>query len=275
MLIFHNNHFTSICFIYESYINYLKGVVIMGLRQDIYNKVKDIVDTKFEVTDITYVPDINDSKLTFGNTGLQFEATVLYIDMRGSTEILNKHNNPTVAKIHMSYFHTIVKIASSLGGDVRSFNGDSMLVFFQGTTKATLCNAVIAAMQITYMLTNKENGINNLLEKYTPINFGIGIDDGKILSTKIGVGGDSNKKDLIWIGNAVNKSVVISDARQSPYYIGISNYVYSNLTDPAKYSIQKNIWGTNTKVDMWTPSSITYNNTWEQCYYTSYYWSVS
>ena len=75
-------------------------------------------------------------KLTFGNTGLKFEATVLYIDMRNSTEILNKHNRATVAKMHMAYFHTVVKIANSLGGEVRSFNGDSMLVFFKGPQKA-------------------------------------------------------------------------------------------------------------------------------------------
>ena len=118
----------------------------MGLKQDITDKVKAIMDEEFKIEDVTYVPDIKNSKLTFGNTGLKFEATVLYIDMRGSTEILNKHNKASVAKMHMAYFHTVVKIAKSLGGEVRSFNGDSMLVFFQGTTKQSLSNAVQAAM---------------------------------------------------------------------------------------------------------------------------------
>lgn len=103
----------------------------MGLKEDIVSKVKEIMDTNFEVTDVTYVPDINDTKLTFGNTGLRFSATVLFIDMRGSTKILNKHNRRTVAKIHMAYFHTVTKIAKSLGGEVRSFNGDSMLAFLK------------------------------------------------------------------------------------------------------------------------------------------------
>lgn len=246
----------------------------MGLKQNIIDKVKEIVDEKFEVEEVSYVPDIANTKLTFGNNGLEFEATVLYIDMRGSTGILNKHNKPVVAKIHMSYFHTIVKLANSLGGEVRSFNGDSMLVFFQGTTKSTLSNAVKAAMQIRYMLSDQENGINSILSKYTTIDYGIGIDDGKILCTKIGIGGDSNNKDLIWIGNPVNKSVVISDKGGSPNHIGISSYVYGNLNDDVKYHITKDSWGNEQKTNMWSSGTITYNNTVETYYYTSYYWTV-
>lgn len=246
----------------------------MGLKQNIIDKVKDILDTKFETEDVTYVPDISNSKLTFGNKGLQFEATVLFIDMRGSTEILNKHNNPVVAKIHMSYFHTILKIANSLGGEVRSFNGDSMLVFFPGTTKTTLSNAVQAAMHMKYMLSNSESGINNLLTKYTPIDFGIGIDDGKILCTKIGIGGDSNNKDLIWIGNAVNKAVKISDTRKSPNHIGISNHVYANLNDNVKFCVTKDYWGNDSQTNMWTSDYFTYNGKSESYYHTSYLWGL-
>lgn len=246
----------------------------MALRQEIIDKVKSILVDEFKIEDVTYVPDIDNSKLTFGNTGLRFEATVLYIDMRGSTEILSKHNKATIAKIHMAYFHTVVKIAKSLGGHVRSFNGDSMLAFFQGTTKQTLSNAVKAAMQMKYMISNSEGGINRLLSDFSAINFGIGLDDGKILCTKIGVGGDSNNQDLMWVGHAVNKSTVISDSRQSPNQIGISSYVYSNLNDDVKFGLGKNAWDQEVKVDMWTQSTFIYNGKSENYYYTSWHWSV-
>jgi class 3 adenylate cyclase len=237
----------------------------MGLKQDITNKVTEILDTRFDTEEVSYVPDITNSKLTFGNTGLQFEATVLYIDMRGSTALLNTHNNPVVAKIHMAYFHTIVRIAKALGGEVRSFNGDSLLVFFQGTTKTTLSNAVKTAMQMKYMIANSESGINTLLVKYSAVDFGIGLDDGKILCTKIGLGRDSNNQDLIWIGNPVNRAVKISDECQSPYHIGISSFVYSNLNDDVKFSQGK---------DMWSPVTFSYNGKTEYYYKTSYYWEV-
>jgi adenylate cyclase len=246
----------------------------MGLKSEITEKVKDILDTNFETEEVTYVPEITNSKLTFGNKGLLFEATVLYIDLRDSTAILNKHNKSTIAKIHKAYLHTTVKIATSLGGDVRSFNGDSVLAFFQGTSKRSLSNAVKAAMQIRYMLAHSESGINTLLAKYSAVDFGIGMDDGRILCVKVGIGGDDNTKDLIWIGNAVNKSVVISDNCKASEYIGISSYVYSNLEDDVKYGTQKNYWGQVEKVDMWKPYQIVYNGKYETFYKTSWYWTV-
>ncbi|MFB9191061.1 adenylate/guanylate cyclase domain-containing protein [Vibrio ostreicida] len=128
--------------------------------------------------------------------------------MRGSTKTLNKHNRTSVAKLHMAYFHTIVKIAKSMGGEVRSFNGDGMLVFFYGTTKRSLSNAVKAAMQMKYMLT--ETKVHTKMSKYSSANFGIGIDHGTILCTKVGIAG-TNNRDLVWIGNPVNKSVKVGD----------------------------------------------------------------
>jgi len=247
----------------------------MGIKDSIIKKVDEIMDTNFTVEDVTYVPDIADSKLTFGNKGLKLESTVLHIDMRGSTKILNKHNKSTVAKIHMAYFHTIVKIADSLGGSVRSFNGDSMLVFFPGTSKLTLSNAVMAAMKMKYMISNEESGINQSLSKYSAIDFGIGLDDGHVLCTKIGIGGDSNNKGLFWAGNAVNKSVRLSDLAKSPNHICISSYVYSNLTDEVKYHTRKNFLGQDEQVNMWNSANFTYNDEVQTYYYTNYMWTVS
>lgn len=246
----------------------------MSLKSDITDKVKEILDTNFQIEDVKYVPEISDSKLTFGNKGLQFEATVLYIDLRDSTKILNKHNKSTIAKIHKAYLYTTVKIAKSLGGEVRSFNGDSVLAFFEGTTKTTLSNAVEAAMKIRYMIAHSESGINTLLSKYSAVDFGIGLDDGKILCVKVGVGGDANTKDLIWIGNPVNKSVKISDECRASDYIGISSYVYSNLNDSVKYGTRKNFFGQDEKVDMWTPYQVLYNGKHETFYKTSWFWTI-
>jgi class 3 adenylate cyclase len=247
----------------------------MGLKQDITDKVKEIIDENFTTEEVSYIPEISNSKLTFANTGLLFEATVLYIDMRDSTKILNKHNKPTIAKIHKAYLHTTVKIATSLGGEVRSFNGDSVLAFFQGTTKNTLSNAVQAAMQIRFMIASPESGINNLLTQYSAVDFGIGLDDGKILCTKVGVGGDNNTKDLIWIGNPINRSVVISDQCKAAEYIGISSLVYNNLNDNVKYGIKKNYLGHDEKVDMWKPYSMMYNGELQTFYKTSWLWSIN
>ena len=137
----------------------------MGRKDEIRSKVKDILDTKFDVENVNYVPDIENSKLIYGNKGLQFKGAVLYIDMRGSTTILTKHNRPVVAKIHMSYFYTVLKIAEDHHGEVRSFNGDSVLVFFEGDNQESINAAVTAAFEITYMIASNK-GINQSLQKY-------------------------------------------------------------------------------------------------------------
>ncbi len=244
------------------------------MKEEIEDKVKEIIDGNFETEDVTVVPDLEDSRLTFGNKGLKFEATVLYIDMRGSTAVLNKHNKYTVAKLHMAYFHTIVKIVTSLDGEVRSFNGDGMLVIFQGTTKSTLSNAVKAAMQITYILSSSDTKVKSKMEKYSPVNFGIGLDDGQILCTKVGIAG-SNNRDLVWIGNPVNKSVKIGDKLESPNHIGISKRVYDNLLDEVKYHTKKDYWGNEEKVNIWKKSYFEYNGEDLTYYYSNYHWTVA
>jgi adenylate cyclase len=243
----------------------------MSLKDDIRNKVKTILATDFSTTEIEYIPRINDTKLTFSNTGLKFQATVVFIDMRGSTATLNKHHEKTVAKIHMSYFHTIVKIANANNGHVRSFNGDSALIFFQGTTKLTCSNAVTTAMKIKYMLSDSENGINILLKKYSQVDFGIGIDHGEIICTKVGISGEHNR-DLFWIGNCVNKSTVIGNECRSPNHIGISHYVYINLIDNAKYYTQEHYGGLTNQVNVWNPGAFLYNEKYEDYYRTNFHW---
>jgi adenylate cyclase len=245
----------------------------MSRRTEITAKTKEIVDTRFDVTEVNYVPDLENPQLTFGNKGMKFTATVLYIDMRESTSVLNNHNKPVVAKIHMAYFHTILKIAKYYSAEVRSFNGDSVLVFFPGSSKDILSNAVRSAMEMSYMITVDDQSLNERLKKYTSIDFGIGIDYGNILCTKVGLAG-SNNRDLVWIGNAVNKAVAISDNCSDYYSIGISDLVYNNLNDDVKYNIKKNDYGQTETIDMWECYSVTYNKSLTSYYKTSYYWTV-
>ena len=242
------------------------------MKSGIDTKVAEIIDDVFETSDITYVPDINDTKLTFGNKGLKLTATVLYIDMRGSTAVLNNHNRTSVAKIHKAYFHTIVTIAKSLGGEVRSFNGDGMLVIFQGTTKTKLSDAVSAAMQMKWMLTSSDSKVKKKMKKYTSVDFGIGIHYGDILCSKVGIAGENNR-DLVWIGNAVNKSVKIGDKIHND--IGISSTVYENLEDRVKYVIEKDWNDNDVKNDVWQTAAIEYNGSQETYYFTTYHIEVT
>jgi class 3 adenylate cyclase len=237
------------------------------LKDDIYNTVNSILDNQMDITNVNAVPDIDDVQLTFGLTGKRFSNVCFYIDMRGSTKILEKHNANVVIKIHKAFFIIILKIVNSLNGEVRSFNGDSVLAFFMGNDSNAIDSAIKAAMQIKYLMLVDENCLKNkVFNKYdTEIDIGIGLDIGTTTVAKVGYSA-KNSKDLIWIGSNVNHSVKISDNRKNSNTIGITKRLYDNLTNDTKFSKGKN---------MWQFSYCEYNGNQETIYITSYHWTVS
>jgi hypothetical protein len=55
--------------------------------------------------------------------------------------------------------------ANSLNGEVRSFNGDSVLAFFMGNDSNAIDSAIKAAMQIKYLMLIDENCLKNKVLK--------------------------------------------------------------------------------------------------------------
>ena len=57
------------------------------------------------------------------------ETTVLYIDMRRSTELSFKHQKHTVAKLYSAFVRAMTRCASIFGGEVRGIVGDRLVLF--------------------------------------------------------------------------------------------------------------------------------------------------
>jgi adenylate cyclase len=212
----------------------------MSIKSSLEESVKAILDENIATTTGS-IPKLLDPKPSlYGNDGVEFTGVILFIDLRGSTKLFEKHYDNVIAKIFMSYHKGVTTIAKELSGKIRSFNGDSVLVFFEGNTKEVINNAVKCAMQITYFINNI---LNPKLEakSYAKIDFGIGIDHGKVLSIKVGIKDEGNR-DLAWISDNVNFSAKISDFGANPYHLYISNKVYTNLSDTYKFSNGNNMW---------------------------------
>lgn len=241
----------------------------MSLNEDIINKTKEFYSQKFLLETVAVVPTIETKHLTFGCNGWSFDAVVLYVDMRHSTKLLDEHRRNVIAKLHMSYYNAIVKIAKVDGGEIRSFNGDSLLVFYVGNNIATVDKAVRSAFKMKYAITEL---VNPILKDYSDINFGIGIDMGNIIATKVGIGGDCTTKDLIWLGNAVNRSTKISDKCEAPYHVGISESVFNKLSESLKVYKTKEqtfLGVQEIKHDVWIRQTMKYNDKWESFYTSS------
>lgn len=236
----------------------------MGKKADIEKEVKELLAPgEYDIRDSDVIPGPGDNRLTFKNTGVRFHASVLYIDMRGSTAVLNNHRPYSVAKMLKAYLYTATTLIAAAGGQIRSYNGDSILAFFPHDYKETIEKAVRTAMQITYMLTQVSA---QEFKRYTPLDFGIGIDHGKILCVKAGRARNDNHNDLIWLGNPVNRAVVLSDKARATDHIWISNACRINLLDSVMLSEGK---------DMWKKQSFEYNAAQEEGWSTDYHWSVA
>lgn len=247
----------------------------MATATEIHNKVKEyLVPGQYEITEIDYIPNIDDSRIAFGSKGVKLKASVLYLDMRGSTDVIKQHHKYTVAKLQKAYLHVAAQVVSDNGGYVRSFNGDGILAFFPKDLKDTIYNAVKAAMQIKYMLVVKSK---TEFERYHSIDFGIGIDHGELFVTRVGTPRNSNNNDLSWIGLPVNTAVRLGDKAMGPNHVCISDFVYNNLLDDVMYH-QKDVadyWGNKIKTNMWQQTMIELHGSLSYVYTTNYYYTIA
>ncbi len=152
------------------------------------------------------------------------------------------------------------------GGKIRSFQGDSILVFWPANLKSQINNAVRAAMAIKWFLSSK---FSSLFEKYSKLDYGIGIDWGEVFVVRAGISRDSNNNDLVFIGKCVNFAVAIANQAKAPENIVVSFLVYNNLEDNLKYSTEN-----NNKVNMWNDGNVVWNNKRYDTKLTNYHWGL-
>lgn len=241
----------------------------MALKKDITDQLEQILKPgDYEIRTGGPIPAPGDNRLTFGNSAVRFDAVTLYMDMRGSTKILHEHRAHNVAKVHKAFLFAGTKLIAEHKGHIRSYNGDSILAFFEGNSKQSVTSAIKAAMQMKYILTDKEAGQPHFA-RYGNIDFGIGLDVGSILCVKAGIGKNDNHNDLIWLGEAVNRAVRLSDGGENPHQIWISKAVRELLEDATRYAGAE-------KKDMWQQqTSFKYNDASEEAWSTSYHWQVA
>lgn len=217
----------------------------MGLKQDLENAAESYFQGTYEITNGTAIPDVADIEL--GKKGRELDLVMLFIDIRESTKIVDGFRRVTAARMYKTFLSGVTKIARANNGELRSFNGDGVLVAFIGDQKRT--NATKAALQMSWFCRNV---LKPKLEAFFEQNkqlkdlvfdFGIGIDVGKVLVVRGGIRGENNN-DLVWVGNATNYAVKLSSLSNDGYHIWISDDIYKNMHEDSKL-------GGNPKRDMW------------------------
>lgn len=234
-------------------------------KDEIIEQVNDFFNETHNITQGYVIPDVDDIGLD--NEGKEIELAMLFIDINESTKIVDSVKRTTAVKIYKSFLWGVAKIARMNNGELRSFNGDGVLVAFIGDRKNN--NSVKAAMQMIWFVREiLKPKIQNIIANNNSLvgldfSCGIGIDSGKILVIRGGIRGENNN-DLVWVGNATNYAVKLSDLTHDRYQIYISNRVYTQLNDDRKLS---------SGTDMWEERSWTAMIN-EVIYRTTYHWSV-
>lgn len=171
--------------------------------------------------------------LTYNN-GYYVNITALFIDIVGSSKLIEACQRTTLAKIYRSFISECVAIISSTSQCREvSIHGDCVWGIFETPKKSD----VDSVFFIAAMLNSLVKLLNLKLSKknYQTISVGIGIDLGRTLMIQAGYKG-SSINDVVWMGNVVNNSCHLANkaGRNSRETLVISKVIYDNLSDHNK-----------------------------------------
>ena len=170
------------------------------LTKKIANEIK--MQAQFErLLSPSIVKQLVSGRLTIGEAGELREVTIMFVDIRGFTQMSQKSSPEAVVSLLNEYFERVVQIVFKYGGTVDKFMGDGVMVLFgapipmkQQADAATSCALEIQAMMSIW---NKKR----LQSKRGLIPVGIGINCGEVV---VGSIGSTKTMQYTCIGNAVN-----------------------------------------------------------------------
>lgn len=185
---------------------------IKPIMEEIEEDIADIASTEFTYYTTRTVPPSDDPGLSYEKDnekkGKALTSCVLYVDIRNSVALTEKHTAKIMGKIYTAFTKGVIKAARYHGGHTRNIIGDRVMIVFPEAECFT--NAVKCAISINHIA-----GMIN--EKFTGVDFkcGIGIDYGKMRITKVGVPrkGKENQpnRGLVWAGTPANIASRLTD----------------------------------------------------------------
>lgn len=207
--------------------------------------INSIINTEvieYETPDHLPLPD----EMVDTNKAYRLKASVLFVDMRGSTKLPAQFDSARLIKIYRSYIRTVVQAIRYSGGYVKDFMGDGVLaVFLDDDVNSSSEKAVAAAR---YLATAIDKVLNPLINQEFSfrVSCGIGIHTGEVSMSKVGMRGkdpDDNANTeygIAWIGNSTNYACKYSGA-VAKESIFINDTTYAELKSKEKAQIWKEI----------------------------------
>ncbi|MER9914009.1 adenylate/guanylate cyclase domain-containing protein [Mesorhizobium sp. M0050] len=210
----------------------------MALSDEIKSQSDTTFKTKWETRDGTIIPEPSSLKLT--NDAVYFKrATVLYADLDGSTNLVEKKNWSFAAEIYKTFLYAAARLIRDCTGSIVSYDGDRVMGIFIGSQQSN--DAVSCALKINYAV--KQIVQPSLKANYPKSDYVVrhivGVDTSEIRAARTGVRGDN---DLVWVGNSANLAAKLT-ALSAEQPTWITKAVYDYLADGQKLGPKgENIW---------------------------------
>ncbi len=209
----------------------------MSLKEDLEEFSSSTFSTQWDERTSKNVPDPADIRLSNDAVELT-EATVLYTDLSGSTQLVDTEIWYVAGEIYKTFLYCAAKLIRSNGGTITSYDGDRVMgIFVDGTHTS---NAAKCALGITYAMEHilKPAFQSQYPDLGTNIGHTTGIDCSKLMAARTGVRGDN---DLVWIGRAANYAAKLTEVK-SDYNTLITYEAYSRLNKVSKFTDSVNMW---------------------------------
>lgn len=210
---------------------------IKNLITEIETDVTDVINTSFTYSNTVNVPNRSDGQLTFERKvekkGKILKTCVLYVDIRDSVGLTEKHHNITMGKIYTAFTKAVLKAAKHHSGHIRNIIGDRIMIVFPA--EDCFKNAVECAISINHIAKNV------IRKRFSAVDFkcGIGIDYGELRVIKVGVQRQGNEgtenRSLVWAGYPANIASRLTDVANKTIKETIFKVV-RNPVNQARYS---------------------------------------
>lgn len=224
-------------------------IIQKDLVEKTNNSISDILD--YPVEKIAFNDRVPvDEEITDSNKVYKCEVSILFVDMRNSTEFTDDNSAKTVVKVYRSFLKTITRAIRKCHGNTRDYIGDGVLAVFSdkqisgemvSSAEQAVCAGKTICTLIDYCLNPK------LKEKFDIIlDYGIGICTGTVLATKVGMRGNEKKPDVenetgvIWLGSCTNHASKLCDCASAGETI-IDKNTYLKLS-------KKQFWAQTRKI---------------------------
>lgn len=145
--------------------------------------------------------NVYDEQVPKGNEALNLKCSVMFVDIRNSTDMTDENGRKNMIKIYKMFAKLVIKAVEDNGGKVDQIMGDGMLCTFIDGDVPSGANAINAAMDVN---TYVNEAYNSIVESSWKISCGIGIRTGHIYLTRIGTRGKNKTSKLAYPSSITN-----------------------------------------------------------------------